>query len=134
MPVHRYALSKAMTAAEPMTATITFADGSTVTIPNVVIPPTLVDLLMPAVWQVRPCVGATPDGVFPAVSVLLPPQRVEPDFAKLALMAKSITAPITYQDANGNRWQGTVTWPDSKVDLFPLQAEPVTATGEVTLQ
>lgn len=134
MPVHRFALGKALTAAEPMTLTVTFDDGSTVTVPNVVIPPTLVDFVIPSVWRVRACVGATPPGDFPAVSVALPPQTVDFDIKRFALIARSIAAPITYQDANGNRWQGSVTWPDSKVDLFPLQAEPVTAVGEMTLQ
>lgn len=134
MPVHRYALSKAITAAEPMVATIAFDDGTTVTVPNVVIPPTTVDLVVPSVWKVRACVGATLVGAMPTVSVSLPPQTVDFDIGQFALVARSITAPVTYQDANGNRWAGTVTWPDSKVDLFPLQAEPVTAVGELTLQ
>lgn len=118
------------TAAEPMVATITLQD-TTLTIP-IMIPPTLVKRKSMFQWMVDACTAFGADVEENVLTVDLPEEPTVFDVQTMTLTAKSITANGTLVLSNGQIGQVIIVFPDCKVDLFPLQAEAITALGSIT--
>lgn len=128
------------TAAEPMTATIVMPDGSVLTIGGVLIPATEVDLvsIVELLWRVRACVGTNESARRPSeppFTVKLPPEDTRFEMAALTMVALAIDAPTVMVDGR-DLWEGSVRFPDCRVDLLknPMVAEAVTAVGSLTLR
>jgi hypothetical protein len=131
MKVTRNGMGSATTAAEPMTAIVTFDDKSTLTLTEVVIPPTLVKRLHLLHWQVEACVGAgkLPDGT--NIRVALPPEDVIFSLADMTMVAQAIDAQCRLELPGGKVGQGIVRFPDCKMDLLTGTAQAVTAVGSL---
>ena len=133
MPVHSVNRKLRRTAAEPMVATITFEDGSTLAINPVTIPETDVHRLGLLHWQVDACIGSGNDGANNFISVSLPVEPVLFNLQDFTMVAQAIVADVLLLLANGVSWTGTVTFPDCPTDLMTGTAQAITATGQVSL-
>ena len=131
MPVSAVNLKLRRTAAEPMTATIDFADGTVLIIQNVIIPPTDVHRKSILHWQVDACVGEGKDLLGNRIEVHLPIEPVLFDLATFSMIAKAITAPVTLTLANGQVATGSVVFPDCHTNIMTGVAEAITAVGRV---
>jgi hypothetical protein len=129
MPIHGAGIGKKITAAEPMVATITFNDGSTLVIQNVIIPPTPVKRTRLGQWLVAECDGEGIDADGNRIVISLPEEIVE--FKNGVLTALAIPETGYLSLADGTLGVINDIEPDCPVDIFPLVASAVTATGTV---
>lgn len=116
------------TAAEPMTAKLTWESDGSRTVPNIIIPPTDIVRIGLLHWQVADCVGQDAGGL---VFVQLPAEPVFWDAEEFTMVAQPITAPITIK-INGTTYRGFVQFPACKTNLLTGVAESVTATGSAS--
>jgi hypothetical protein len=122
------------TAAEPMTATVKFDDGTELTIPDVIIPPTDVHEHSLLDWVVDPCVGA--NFANNSLRVELPAENCKFNFAKFAMIAEAMVGQITLTTLDKGTFKGTATFPAAAAPIAlgkPIIVEAVTATGTLTL-
>ncbi len=119
------------TAAEPMVATITFEDGSTLVIDPVTIPETDVHRLGLLHWQVDACSGMGTDDKGNSLVVNLPVEPVLFSLQDFAMVAQAIPATVTLTLDNGDVWSGEVVFPDCASNLITGVAESVTAEGTI---
>lgn len=133
MPVRAINRKLRRTAVEPMIATITFDDGTTLIINPVTIPETDVNRLGLLHWQVDTCVGYGKDVNGNIIFVYLPVEPVLFSLQDFAMVAQAIPAAVTLTTARGDMWKGEVVFPKCASSLLTGIAESVTATGEISL-
>ena len=129
MKLTRIGFGVQRTDAEPMLASFKFADGTTLQIPNVVIPPTNVHRVGLGHWSVDACIGQGG-----GMTVNLPKEPVVVDLLTLTVTAKAITATVQVALPDGSTGSGSVVFPDCVFDLLSSTAQSVTAEGTVTFR
>lgn len=117
------------TVAEPMTATITKPDGSTLIIENVVIPPTDVKRKGFLSWEVDACQGSG-GNADASIVVFLPVEPVNWSFWPPGIVARKIDCKGKLV-LDGVTYSLTCTFPDCRLSLGSMTATAVTATGEI---
>jgi hypothetical protein len=131
MPINKISGKLHRTAAEPMRATITWDDGSTTVIENVIIPITEVDRKGLLRWAVKPCIGKDVNNY---VIVELPEEAVVFEIQAMTMVAIKIEAKVTINIPGKGKWTGVVEFPDCPTDILvsPMMAAAVTAEGPIT--
>jgi len=122
------------TAAEPMTANLTWPDFTGIMIYPVLIPATDVHRKGMLHWQVDACIGAGQDASGNSIVVNLPVEPVLFNLTHFDMEAQPITAPVTVTLADGRVGTGSVVFPICRTSLITGIAEAVIAQGSVEFQ
>lgn len=130
MPIYSDSFSLRHTAAEPMTATVTYENGIVIRFGPVTIPSTYINMVGILHWQMAACVGETRLGKKPSLIVFLPIENTVFKLAAMTMMTLAINAPAIYIDGSGT-WQGIIAFPACKINVLsnPMMVEAITASG-----